>query len=117
MGRNTSDFNGYKVTYEGKIYSSMYGTGSNPEVHALNVRHPDHGEVGHFYWHPKSGEIKDVLVMGGHEGKGIATKMYHVANQVSKSEGIPQPKHSSKRTQAGDAWAKSVGGSIPPLKG
>ena len=116
MGRNTSDFNGYNVSYEGPIYSSLYGSSPNFEVHSITARHSDHGQVGHFYWHPKTGEIKDVLVNGEHEGRGIATQMYKVAQQTSKSEGLPAPKHSSKRTKAGDAWAKRVGGHLPPLK-
>jgi hypothetical protein len=116
MGRNSADFHGYNVFYEGRIYSSLYGTGPEPEVHSVVARHPDKGQVGHLYWHPDSGEIKDVLVQGEHEGKGLGTQMYKVAQSASKSEGLPTPEHSPVRTKAGDAWAKKVGGKVPPLK-
>jgi hypothetical protein len=42
--------------------------------------------------------------------------MYKVAQSASKSEGLPVPEHSPVRTKAGDAWAKKVGGKVPPLK-
>ena len=116
MGRNNAEFRGYDVSYEGPIYSSLYGSEPDFHVHSVVARHPEEGDVGHFYWHPQSGEIKDVLVQGGHEGKGLATQMYHIAKATSKSQSLPSPKHSATRTQAGDAWAKKVGGVIPPLK-
>jgi hypothetical protein len=114
MGRNNSDFNGYNISYEGPIYSSLYGDGKNSETLSVRAKHPEHGDVGHLYWHPRTGKIRDVLVQGEHQGKGIATQMYRVAQQTSEStKGVPSPKHSQDRTDAGDAWAKKVGGPRP----
>lgn len=110
MGRNNANFNGYNVSYEGPIYSSLYGDGKNSEVLSVRATHPDHGDVGHLYWHPRTGTIRDVLVQGDHQGKGIATEMYRVAQSV---KGVPSPKHSQDRTTAGEAWAKKVGGRLP----
>lgn len=116
MGRNNADFNGYDVSYEGPIYSSLYGSAPDFQVHSIRATHPEHGDVGHLYWHPETGEIKDVLVMGEHEGKGIASKMYAVAHSTAaNNKDIPAPAHSSQRTREGDAWAKKVGGALPPL--
>jgi hypothetical protein len=117
MTRNLPDFHGYNIQYEGPIYSTMYGDAPEHQVHSIRATHPEHSDVGHLYWHPETGEIKDVLVLGGHEGKGIATQMYKVAQQTAaENPDIPSPKHSSTRTPSGDAWARSVGGELPPLK-
>ena len=114
MTRNNADFHGYDISYQGPIYSSLYGDGQNSEVLSVTAKHPDHGEVGHFYWHPRTGKIRDVLVMGEHQGKGIATQMYKVAQQTaSTTKGVPTPKHSQDRTDAGDKWARTVGGALP----
>ena len=115
MPRNNANFNGYHVSYEGPIYSSLYGTAPDYLVHSISASHPDHGHVGHLYWHPETGEIKDVLVMGDHEGKGIASHMYNIAKQTaSQDSSVPEPIHSADRTDAGDAWARKVGGALPP---
>jgi len=116
MGRNNAEFKGYDVSYEGPIYSSLYGSKPDFQVHSVVARHPEEGDVGHFYWHPKTGEIKDILVQGNHGGKGLATQMYRIAQGTSRSEGLPHPEHSPDRTEAGDAWARKVGGALPPLK-
>jgi GNAT superfamily N-acetyltransferase len=117
MGRNNADFHGYEISYEGPIYSSLYGDAPDHIVHSIRAKHPEHSDVGHLYWHPNTGEIKDLLVHGEHEGKGIATKMYEVAQEAAQQNGLPAPKHSSSRTRGGDAWARTVGGALPPLKG
>lgn len=108
-------FGGYKVSYEGPIYSSLYGSAPDNLVHSVRATHPDHGDVGHFYWHPQTGEIKDVLVMGEHEGKGLASQMFRTAQQTAASNPkVPTPRHSADRTDEGDAWARKVGGALPP---
>ena len=57
---------------------------------------------------PDHGTIWGVEVAEKHQKKGLATAMYHHAQR----QGIPI-KHSEWRTDAGDAWAKKVGGTIP----
>ena len=118
MGRSNSEFGGYKVGYEGPIYSSLYGDAPDYQVHSVRVTHPKHGDVGHLYWHPQTGEIKDLLVHPEHQRLGLATQMFDKAQQTAAEKAnVPAPKHSSTRTRAGDAWARSVGGALPPLKG
>ena len=116
MGRNNADFNGYTVSYEGPIYSSLYGDAPDYQVHSVRARHPEDSDAGHLYWHPKTGEIKDVLVGDDHQGKGLATRMYEVAKDTAETNALPTPKHSKSRTRSGDSWAKKVGGKLPPLK-
>jgi GNAT superfamily N-acetyltransferase len=116
VGRSNEEFGGYKVHYEGPIYSSLYGDAPDHQVHSVRVTHPKHSDVGHLYWHPQTGEIKDLLVQPDHQGQGLATKMFQVAQQTAATNNLPAPKHSSTRTRAGDSWAKKVGGAIPPLK-
>ena len=114
MEPRDGQLDGYKVSYEGPIYSSLYGDGQNSETLSVRATHPDHGDVGHLYWHPRTGTIRDVLVMGEHQGKGIATQMFKTAQETAATtRGVPAPKHSQDRTDAGDAWAKKVGGRVP----
>ena len=70
--------------------------------------------IGTFKWHPKHGAIMNVTVHHEHQGKGIATAMYHLAQRLSSQYGVPAPEHNTDRTDAGDAWAKKVGGDLPP---
>lgn len=57
-----------------------------------------------------SGEIVGIWVPPLLRGQGIATAMWHYAKRTA---GVPSPKHSRARTDAGDGWAKSVGGKLP----
>jgi GNAT superfamily N-acetyltransferase len=111
------EHNGYNISYEGPIYSSLYGDGQHSETLSVRASHPEHGDVGHLYWHPRTGTIKDVLVHGDHQGQGIATQMYNLAHRVAATtRGVPKPQHSQDRTDAGDSWAKKVGGRLPRRK-
>ena len=108
------EHNGYSISYQGPIYSTLYGDGQNNSTLSVRATHPEHGEVGHLYWHPRTGTIRDVLVSGEHQGQGIATQMYRMAQRAAATvKRVPQPKHSQDRTDAGDAWAKAVGGRLP----
>lgn len=108
---------GYNISYEGPIYSSLYGDGQNSETLSVRATHPEHGDVGHLYWHPRTGKIRDVLVSGDHQGKGVGTQMYNMAQKSAETVArVPKPQHSADRTDAGDAWAKKVGGSLPRRK-
>lgn len=63
--------------------------------------------VGRMNWHD---HVDSVWVDPQYQHQGIATEMYNRASSVS---GGPIP-HDSERTDAGDAWAKHVGGTVPP---
>lgn len=111
------EHDGYNISYEGPIYSSLYGDGQNSETLSVRASHPEHGDVGHLYWHPRTGTIRDALVMGEHQGRGVGTQMYKMAQQTAETvRGVPAPKHSQDRTDAGDAWARKVGGALPRRK-
>jgi hypothetical protein len=70
--------------------------------------------VASLSWHHKTGEIRGVYTEKEHQRQGIASSLHTRANEIaSETRGVPAPKHSADRTDAGDAWARSVGGSIP----
>lgn len=70
--------------------------------------------IGNLDWHHKSGTIQQVHVEPGYRRKGIATEMFHQARTIAKTtKGVKPPKHSPDRTDAGNAWARSVGGRVP----
>jgi len=86
----------------------------------------------HFYLMSEAQTGKYVSNMAlNHEGKvlavetdpkkrrqGLATKLWNEAQQHSKEmPGVPEPKHSQTRTRSGEAWAKKVGGEVPPRAG
>ena len=65
----------------------------------------DHdGEVTGLETHPKM------------RRQGLAAELWHAAQQHAETTpGVPTPYHSRQRTRAGDAWAKKVGGEVPPV--
>lgn len=67
--------------------------------------------VGQMDWHPKTHHITGINVYPEDQGKGIATAMWKMGQEIR-----PKPQHSADRTRAGDAWAKSVGGRLPRRK-
>jgi hypothetical protein len=84
-------------------------------THKVEARNEYGDWVGELKWHPKTGEIKNLFVEANERRQGIARGMWDEANRISQSErGVVTPKHSSDRTDEGDAWAKAVGGKVPP---
>ena len=90
----------------------------------LTRQHP------HFYLLSDSNTGKHLSNMSiGHEGKvdavethpkmrrqGLASELWHAVQQHAETTpGVPAPQHSTSRTRAGDAWAKKVGGEVPPV--
>ena len=75
---------------------------------------PGHRPIGSISWHHKTGEIRGVYVQKEHQRKGIATALFNQAESVAgATRGVTTPKHSADRTDAGDAWARSLGGRLP----
>lgn len=70
-------------------------------------------EVGSLFWHQRGGKIENIHVYPEHRRQGIATAMFHEANKIAKENNLTAPKHSNMRTEAGDAWSKSIGGDLP----
>ena len=52
----------------------------------------------------------DVFVGEKVRRQGIATSMLKEARSIAKEKGLAVPKHSSKRSNMGDAWIKAQRG-------
>lgn len=78
---------------------------------------PGHRPLSSMSWHHKTGEIRGVYTEPAHQRQGIASSLYQQSQEVaSTTRGVPAPRHSVDRTEAGDAWARSVGGRRPRRK-
>jgi GNAT superfamily N-acetyltransferase len=91
-----------------------------PEAHVQNkfeggplVEQPKAQVVGTIQWHPKTGEVNWVRTHQDYRGLGVASTLWEKAKKLSADTGIREPIHSKHRTDAGEAWAKKVGGTIP----
>ena len=81
--------------------------------HQVIARHPETGEqMGHLAWDDTS--VHGLGTAPAYRRQGVATKMWQHANQLAAQGIAPAPRHSSIRTKEGDAWARSVGGDLPP---
>lgn len=87
-------------------------------LHRLDAYDPDSGDYqGHMCWEPRTGELCDIFVDFNIRRQGIATTMWETANIIAiTSSNVVTPKHSSTRSEDGDAWAWSVSGEIPELR-
>lgn len=109
MTRNNADFQGY-------TFSHSLGHFLGPtEYHVVTATSSEGDEAGKLYWDKESGRIRHIGTAIGHRGNGVATGMYRYAQSLAAASGgsIPSPEHSEERTEAGDAWARSVGGYLP----
>ena len=109
MTRNNADFHGYTFTHSP---SEPFLGG---EYHKVTALDSSGQEAGSLYWDKESGRIRNINTNMAHRGKGVATGMYRFAQKLAAASGgsIPSPEHSEERTEAGDAWARSVGGHLP----
>lgn len=65
-------------------------------------------------WHHGTGEILGLYTEKEHQRQGIATAMYRQAQSVAgETRGVTIPRHSSQRTNSGEAWARSLGERLP----
>lgn len=71
--------------------------------------------IGKLDWSPaESGHIVDIFVEKPFRRRGVATGMFKHAQHISSQfDDVPAPTHNSSRTEEGDAWARSVGGTLP----
>lgn len=86
----------------------------HPTLHTIEALDSQGDYLGHMDWHKKSGKIDNINTKVGMRGLGVASSMYEKAKKLSADTGISSPVHSKHRTDKGDAWAKSVGGDVPP---
>jgi hypothetical protein len=97
-------------------FYARYSLNSQQGLHTIEVQDKDHNDVGHLHW-SHLGPIQDINVKSEHRRKGIASAMYRMGHQLATD--YPDrvnsgPTHSMDRTPDGDAWAKAVGGFLPP---
>ena len=64
--------------------------------------------VGNLEWYGRTGEVYEIVVRADHRRKGLATAMWEFAQDAPK-----KPKHSTQRTNDGEAWARTTGDSMP----
>jgi GNAT superfamily N-acetyltransferase len=104
---NSQQFNPHSVDYR-------FTEGERFVNHHKITAHIGDKQVGSLEWHPKTGRVMGVEVDSEHRRKGIGTQMWFQAIQAaSNSRRIKKPIHSAERTDAGDKWAKTVGGTVP----
>jgi hypothetical protein len=73
------------------------------------------GAVGYIVWEKDGGEVSSLFVGEKMRRLGVATFMWETATELSEKNSYDQPEHSSRRSEAGDGFAQSVGGYIPRL--
>jgi GNAT superfamily N-acetyltransferase len=82
--------------------------------HRLGVRGQHGFEFGSMLWHHKTGEIGNIDVLPEVQRQGVATAMLGHARQLAgETRGVRPPRHSPERTDAGEAWARSLGERLP----
>ena len=70
--------------------------------------------VGEMEWASRGGYLANITVSEDFQRKGIATKMWKLGNRLSVEHGVSAPRHTPYRSESGDAWARKVGGELPP---
>ena len=90
-------------------------TGGKPLHMVTAIAGPTGTEVGKLLWNSR--EVRNITVDSDQQRRGVATGMWTEAQRIAAENArIPAPKHSTDRTEAGDAWARSVGGRLPRRK-
>jgi GNAT superfamily N-acetyltransferase len=85
-------------------------------THMIEALHPQHGSIASLSWGARTGEIYSIGTDPHYRGLGMATTLWDKAHTLAAGTGIKAPVHSKGRTKSGDAWAKSTGAPVPPLK-
>lgn len=69
--------------------------------------------VGNMSWRSDTGKITHISTDPDHQRTGVATGMWTAAQALSSLGEVKEPKHSPVRSEAGNAWAKSVSQKLP----
>lgn len=86
-------------------------TGKSFNQHRVSAMVGDR-RVGTMSWSKRG--IHNVEVDPEFQRRGVATALWERGHaEAAASHDVVQPKHSADRSDAGDAWAKSVGGRRP----
>jgi hypothetical protein len=98
----------------------------NPNLQGMqfNYRPPEMGRSSHHLsvtmgdqtagmeWNAK--HIMNISVPEGIQRQGVGSALWNEGHRLaSENARIPAPAHSADRTNAGDAWARRVGGRLP----
>lgn len=109
--------------FEPHTYTSVANDYSNfgRNTHAVEMYSHEPGTpkarvMGNIQWNKDSGEIVSVDVKSRYQRLGVANTLFHDARRAAREQGLTEPKHSEDRSDQGDAWAKQVGGEVPPMK-
>jgi hypothetical protein len=81
-------------------------------AHTITATLGEH-KVGQLKWRKSTGEIHAIDVGNQIRHQGIATAMYNMGKSIPGKG----PTHSDDRTDAGEGWAKAVGGRRPKRLG
>jgi GNAT superfamily N-acetyltransferase len=106
---------GFTAHYSLRLPQNNQFENGIPTSHRITAHDGEGNQVGTLEWSSEDDEIKDVYVAKEHRRKGIAKAMYHLAFKLSSEYNVYPPEHSESRSPEGDAWAKAVGGYVPPL--
>lgn len=104
MGRN-DEFASGRISLSDLTFQTKPYKGG----HKVVASHPAHGTVG-FFVVGGDGTVGNIHVHPDLRRQGVATAM---SREAEKAHGGPL-KHSPYRTEAGEEWAKSYGGDLPP---
>lgn len=88
----------------------------NPLHELTTIAHTETGpwRVGEMRWHHKTGEILGISTYEPWRRQGVATHMLGEARRIAgETRGVRPPQHSPDRTDAGEAWARSLGERLP----
>jgi hypothetical protein len=91
-----------------------YDAGERKPLHRIRAFADNGAHLGDMLWDAK--QIRNIGVGEQFQRRGVATSMWNEGQRLAEERGIPAPKHSPDRTNAGDAWARSVGGRLPRKK-
>lgn len=106
------------INYEGQSDLNTH-TPDRLGWHSVVARDQNADVVGVMHWRKRSsggenaGQVDWVEVDPSYRRLGIGRQMWEHAQGLGLR---PSPKHSTDRTDSGDAWARSVGGRVPRRK-
>lgn len=96
-----------RATIGGYEHAFIHFPGQGGEAWSYPPNQESPSRISEMVW-DKDGTITSMGVHPEHRRKGVASAMWSHARGM----GVPL-RHSSERSDAGDAWARSIGGNLP----
>ena len=97
-----------EVRYKAKVNPDGSGSVSAYQDYVLYETETSTREVGSLVW-DSTGKVHDIDVLPDRQRMGIGTVLWQQAQQAAGGS----VRHSDDRTEAGERFARSVGGTIP----